>query len=428
MVCYGRIVALSILVIRICVAQSIAIVPDGGRSGTDARPFVIGYEFSVSVPTTVTGLGYLDASAAGLNESHMVGIFKASDGTMLLSTNVPAGAGAPFVDGFRISPVSYPLVPGTYVIGGLKMTNADYAIVGSPGVSNFAGIQYIQERELQTASFTMPTTDFALNEMGSFGPGFTVMAPAGTPVITGLENSASFQTVFAPNTYVSIFGSGLSSGTRPWNASDFVNGTQLPTNLDGITVSVGGTAAYVEYISPGQINIITPNIASTGAGVPVVINVPGQQPVTAWFAAQSAAPAFFTWQTGTSASGQYLVAQHADYSNVGKIGLFPNEPANFTTPARPGETILLYGTGFGPTSPAIAPGIITDKVYPLVPLPTATIGNMVATVQFAGLIPSLSQVYQFNITIPSGIAAGDATLVVNVNGISSAPGLITIGN
>ncbi|HEY3823321.1 MAG TPA: IPT/TIG domain-containing protein [Bryobacteraceae bacterium] len=427
MICFRRLLLISFCVfIETCVAQSIAIVPTGGASGTDARPFVIGYEFSVSAQTIVTGLAYLDAGGAGLNEPHMVGIFNSSDGSLLTSTTVPVGTGAGLVNGFRVVPVNYPLAPGNYVIGGLKMTNADYAIVRSPMVSAVAGIQYLQERELQTSTFTMPTVDFTMNESGSFGPGFTVAAPVGTPVITGLANSASLQPVFAPNTYISIFGTGLSKTTRPWNASDFVNGTQMPTALDGVKVTVGGAAAYVEYVSPTQLNIVTPNIAATGSGVPVVVNIPDQQPVSAWLSAQSVAPAFFTWLTGTPDSGKYLVAQHADYSNVGKAGLFPAQAADYTTPAKPGETILLYGTGFGPTTPAIAPGIMTDQVYSLVPLPTATIGGLPAQVQFAGLIPTLSQVYQFNITIPNGLAGGDEPLIVNVAGTQSASGLVTI--
>lgn len=417
----------------LCAAQTVAIVPTAGDAGTDTRPFVIGYEFSVSAQTTVTALGYLDATAAGLNESHMVGIFNAADGSLLTSATIPSGATTQYVSGFRVISVNYPLGPGNYVIGGLKLTNADNAIVRSPNVTNVSGVQYIQERELQTSTFTMPTTNFTLNEMGSFGPGLVVTSAAGAPVITGISNSGSFQPVFAPNTYVSIFGSGLSTTTRGWTAADFINGNQMPTSLNGVTVSVGGTPAYVQYISPTQINIITPNLtvappsgSSTQPGVPVVVNVPNQQPVTAWLGVQNTAPAFFTWQTGTASSGKYLVAQHADYTNVGMTGLFPGEPANFTTPATPGETVILYGTGLGPTSPAIAPGVTTDQVYPLATSATATIGGMPAQVQFAGLIPPLSQVYQVNVTIPTGLPAGDASLVVTINGTSSTPGLITI--
>lgn len=419
---------LPVVIAATCWADAVAISPTGGEAGTDDRPFVIGFQFSVSTPINVNGLAYLDPTGAGLAEAHTVGIFNSSNGSLLVSASIPAGSSTRAVNGFRVVPVSYQLSPGTYVMAGQKPTNVDFAIVRASATVSIPGVQYIEEREEQTAAFAMPTTHFALNEVGSFGPSFTVATPAATPVIQGFTNSASFLPVFAPNTYVSIFGSGLAGTSRVWTAADFKSGTQIPTSLDGVTVTVNGTAAYVEYISPTQINIITPNTGGGSNGVPVVVSAPGQAPVKAWLSIQTLAPAFFTWQTGTSDSGKYPVAQHADYSNAGKVGLFPDKPAGYTTPVKPGETIILYGTGFGPTTPAIAPGIMTDKVYPISPLPTAKLGNLTAQVQFAGLIPGLSQLYQFNITVPASAPDGDLPLIVNVNGTPSAVGLITIAH
>ena len=146
-------------------ADAVAVLPVGGDSGTDQRPFVIGWEFSVSTPTVVTGLSYLDATGRGLAESHMVGIFNALDGSLLVSATVPAGAAGKFVDGFRVTPVSYNLAPGTYVIGGQKATNSDYAIVRSSSQISIPGIKYMEERELETDTFMMPSTHFALNRV-----------------------------------------------------------------------------------------------------------------------------------------------------------------------------------------------------------------------------------------------------------------------
>lgn len=111
---------------------------------------------------------------------------------------------------------------------------------------------------------------------------------------------------------------------------------------------------------------------------------------------------------------------------MGKAGLFPNTAANFTTPAQPGETIQLYGTGFGPTSPPIAAGIETDKVYNLSPTPTATVNGITAAVAFAGLIAPESQIYQVAVTIPPNAPNGDLPLVVTVNGVKSFSGLSTV--
>jgi len=260
----------------------------------------------------------------------------------------------------------------------------------------------------------------------------TPAAGSSAPTIANVQNAATFSTTLAPNTYAAVTGQNLSTTNpgRTWAGSDFTmnsDGTlNMPTSLDGTSVTIGGAPAYINYVSPGQVNIITPpNV--TGVNLPVVVTLDGQASATFNVTIQSLAPSFFTWQPGTPDFGKYLVAQHANGAKVGKVGLFPGTSANFTTPASPGETIILYGTGFGPTNPPIANGIETDdKLYALSPTPTATFGSAPATVTFAGLTVGLSQVYQFDVTIPANATNGDSPLVVTVNGVQSVPGLITV--
>jgi uncharacterized protein (TIGR03437 family) len=258
--------------------------------------------------------------------------------------------------------------------------------------------------------------------------------PATPPVISSVLNGATLQpTTLAANTYITIKGTGLSTTNpgRQWAGPDFPrnsNGTLgLPTSLDGTSVTVSGTPAYVEYISPTQINIITPNIAATGNGIQVIVDTNGELSTPVPITLQNLAPSFFAYYPGTANDGKYLVAQHAanPIMDVGPAGLYPSAP-NFLTPAVPGETIVLYGTGFGPTSPTIAAGIVTDTTYNLSPTPTATVGGIPATVGFAGLIAGFAEVYQFNVKIPANAPNGDLPLVVNVNGTQSVSGLITV--
>jgi len=260
--------------------------------------------------------------------------------------------------------------------------------------------------------------------------------PASPPVISNVLNGATGQATMAASTYVAIYGTNLSTTNpgRTWTAADFTtnaNGTlNMPTALDGTSVMVNSVPAYVFYISPTQLNIVTPAIAATGNGIPVVVSLNGHQSAAFSVTLQNLAPSFFAWDPGTADNGKYLIAPHLDYTNVGKLGLFPTAPANFTTPAKPAEIIQLYGTGFGRTSPPIAAGIETDKsdFYLLAPNPTATVGGISAKVNFAGLVVSDSQVYQFDVTIPANAPNGDLALVVNVNGALSYAGLITVQN
>jgi uncharacterized protein (TIGR03437 family) len=104
-----------------------------------------------------------------------------------------------------------------------------------------------------------------------------------------------------------------------------------------------------------------------------------------------------------------VAALHADYSLVGAPGLLPGVP---TQPAKPGETILLYGTGFGPTTPPL-PAPLANPVQ-------IKIGGIAATVAFAGLVgPGL---YQFNVMVPS-LPSGDAAVLATIGGVTTQTGV-----
>jgi uncharacterized protein (TIGR03437 family) len=113
---------------------------------------------------------------------------------------------------------------------------------------------------------------------------------------------------------------------------------------------------------------------------------------------------------------QYVVATHADNSLVGPTSL--SVPGYPFTPARPGETIVLYGFGFGlPTTALVNGSSIQTGVLPT--LPAIQIGGVPTTVKFAGVIsPGL---YQINVVVPSTAQSGDNPLTCSYNGLP-APG------
>ncbi len=246
-----------------------------------------------------------------------------------------------------------------------------------------------------------------------------------SPTVTAIVDGATFaSTTGAPSTYMSIFGANLANTSTDWGSA-FVNGN-APTSLGGASVTVNGTPAYIAYASPGQLNIVTPAISATGSGIPVVVTLGAQQSVAFNITLQSTAPYLFFWPLASPNNTKYLVAQHANpTSDVGNMGLFPNNsPA--ATPAKPGETIVLYGTGFGATTPMVTPGTLTTVANNLVTLPTATVGGIPATVQFAGLANGFCELYQIDLTIPPSSPNGDQAVVLTVNGVPSVAGLITV--
>jgi hypothetical protein len=94
------------------------------------------------------------------------------------------------------------------------------------------------------------------------------------PVIgsNGVVNGASFQAGagIAPNSYVTITGTNLASTTDNWNNS--IVGGELPTSLDGVTVTFSGVPGYLSYISPTQINVLVPSIPIGTASIQVSNN------------------------------------------------------------------------------------------------------------------------------------------------------------
>lgn len=229
------------------------------------------------------------------------------------------------------------------------------------------------------------------------------------PVVsaTNVVNGASYQPAIAPNTWVTITGANLSGTERLWNNGDFVNGA-LPTDVDSVGVTVNGTYAYVEYVSPTQLNVLMPVSLASGQAQVQTFNF-GLASAVVNVQVQDVAPAFFL-----QPDGKHIAATHADGSLIAPAGTAR------ASPAAPGETIVLYGTGFGVTNPATPEGMLITTALPLATTPTITIGSTAAQVAFAGL--TYAGLYQINVTVPASTASGDVPVVALVGSTASPSG------
>jgi uncharacterized protein (TIGR03437 family) len=180
---------------------------------------------------------------------------------------------------------------------------------------------------------------------------------------------------------------------------------------------VNGLVAYPSYISPGQINVLAPTDATKG---PVQVQVTNAQGAGNSFTVTKSdpMPAFFTM------GGQYAAAEHTSGVLVGAPGLVSGATS---TPAAPGETVVVFGTGFGATASAVPAGqVLTAAVELSAPI-TATVGGQPATVVYAGM--AANGLDQLNVTIPHGLPDGDAAIVASVSGVSTQAKLyVTIKN
>ena len=203
---------------------------------------------------------------------------------------------------------------------------------------------------------------------------------------------------------------------RQWRSDEVINGN-LPTSLDGVSVTIDGKLAYVYYISPTQINVQAPSDGALGM-VSVVVTNNGMSSAPATAQLQAVAPAFFLFP-GTN----YAVASRLpDYALVG-----PGSVAG-TIAAKPGDIVVLWGTGFGATNPAAPAGIAVSGAPPVVSLPTVTVGGVTAPVISAVITTGTAGLYQVTIQLPATVPPGPAVVQASVGGAQTQAGaLLMVG-
>ncbi|WP_051670479.1 peptidylprolyl isomerase [Bryobacter aggregatus] len=210
----------------------------------------------------------------------------------------------------------------------------------------------------------------------------------------------------APGSFLEIYGSNLAGEvTRGWSSDDFTNNT-APTSLEGVSVTVGGQRAFVTYVSPTQVNVQVPATVSVGIGLPVVVTYKTQQSAQVFIDMKLLNGGLLAPASYIIGGKQFVYAAHAD-----------GNPVNAASPAKPGETIIFYGTGFGSMSPFNIPiaGQIATALGTLQYKTLWKIGGADASVSFQGVTPGFVGLYQFNVTVPPDANTGDLSLEVTQN-------------
>ena len=233
------------------------------------------------------------------------------------------------------------------------------------------------------------------------GPYYTADSIANT--------AASVTGLYAPNTFVTIYGQNLAYATVALTAADVSSGT-LPTVLGGtgVRVLINNIQADIYYVSPTQVNLLIPTSLIPG---PVILQlvVDGLAGPAIPILLQSAAPSLFQLDATT------VLAEHLDYSLI-----------TASSPAQPGETIVLYATGLGPTIPAAIPDQIPQQAARITPMSSFTmLINGVAVdpqlILYAGVTPTYAGLFQINVTLPKD-APSNPEIRIGYDGIFSPPG------
>ena len=169
---------------------------------------------------------------------------------------------------------------------------------------------------------------------------------------SGIVNSGNFAAgPFAPNSILTIFGSGLSRSTQQLASSDILAG-QLPVELNFTRVYVDNFPAPLFYVSDSQINFLVPGNQALGA-MKIRVATEGNSGPEVSVTVVDAAPALFTM------TGGYAISTHVD-----------NTLVSADSPAHAGEIIVVYATGLGKTAPNTGTGEFPKYAAPIVNLST----------------------------------------------------------
>lgn len=378
------------------------------NNGKTPRVTAAAYTNSFASATTTT-LYVIDTSLNVLSRQGSAGGTPTSPNTGQLNTIGPLGVAVSDVNGFDISRF------GDAAFAALQPTNGGptglYSINLSTGAASKIG----------DFNSSLQITGLAILEnTGSTGD----CNLTGNPVISGLTEAAGYQNSLASGGLASVFLTGIATPVagRLAGTSDLFN-NRFPGELDCLAVEFNGQRAPVFYVSNGQVNVQVPNSVAGPTDVRVVLN-PGRAneirgALRQGVVVQPVAPAFFTFN-GTS-----VAAQTTTFTPIGPPSVAPGARA-----ARPGETIVVYGSGFGPTSPVFDAGSIPDRAAAITSPYTITIGGITlapSDILYAGVSPSsISGLYQFNLRIPVTVASGEQPISISIGGLTTQPTAILL--
>jgi uncharacterized protein (TIGR03437 family) len=265
---------------------------------------------------------------------------------------------------------------------------------------------------------------FSLMAISSTAPAISVggIASAGlsTPPVQAL----------APNAIATIFGSRFApDGTaRQVGPEDLVDG-KIPTNLGGVCVALGvdrlgAVRAPVFAVFPGQINFQVPSLPAGGSSIVVTTNCDTPQAETSnavTVTVQATAPEFFYFLHNGSGHNPIAALNAVTGTFIGASGLLPGVT---TAPAKPGDILTLFGTGFGATDPTFGPGELPGGAAQVTAPVSISLGGVslaASDILYVGVTQNAG-LYQVNLRVPDGVPDGDQALVITVGAASSPAG------
>ena len=246
-------------------------------------------------------------------------------------------------------------------------------------------------------------------------PAYTAMQSAlvqSPPVIVsaGLASAASYSNAaVAPGEIVTLFGPTFGPASLAVAVPD--SNSKLPTQLAGVRLLFDGLPAPLLYARVGQVSAVVPFSVSGKASTQVQYEYQGIVSNVVALNVAPAAPGIFTLDSSGTGPAAVLDAAYKVVST--------------SNPAHVGDTIQVYATGAGVTTPNSIDGQVA--LTPPFPTPvasvTAQVGGVDCPVTYAGGAQYLvAGALQVNVRIAAGVPPGEQPLVISVGGVASQSG------
>ncbi len=390
--------------------------PSQPRSGA----LVFGaYQLAASGSVTVAGkTTTLTLPATGISPSGSSDIFRNNNGGTIVVS--PLGNAAFAVTGHGGDNNTRQTIISTAKFNANDSISFFFSLLGNDIPPNLAGqiVGGTGAYAGATGSVTLANVSIGQTSVTATGSGTIITGATGIPVITEVT-TAFGNAEIAPNTWTVIKGTNLVPANTPaagvdWSqAPEFASG-KMPTRLQNISVTVNGVPAYVYFYcsaatdpscATDQINILTPLDTieeNFPAGVVVTNGSVSSNPFIVNEVA-FAEPSFLLF----SAKG-HVVGVHLDGSLLGPTSLYPG----LSTPAKVGETVLLFAIGFGIPKGGATQGSATQSGAVQSTVNCSIGGKPPQTVPANIISPGLTQI---NLTIPAGTASGDNLILCVAN-------------
>lgn len=337
------------------------------------------------------GIFVLGGTAAQGNSVNGISIVNNDVDTPLVGINIIGGFGFGSTESAPFFPADNNVVSGAQIFCN-QVDQAPKAASGIKGIDVVAGVDAASANQMQQLLVADNLVGGVLGAasvfpyLGSGGSGNTVSisqvpSPASWPqfAAAGVVNAATFQQrALAPGSLVSLFG----------------------LNLSGATVQFDGISAPVLYTSSSQLNLQVP------------WELQGES--SSWVTATSNSVASLPQPVPVGLTDPGIFSLGAPEGGQGAIVNLAGIVVDANAPAHAGDYLEIYATGLGavtntPQTGAVA---VASPLAWLIGNATVTIGGVASPVIFAGLAPGYVGLYQVNVQVPEGVAAGDAVPVV----------------